>query len=89
MHDAADGERPFIAMEYVQGTDLKEVLRKRKVNPLGLLDEFVSAGFAGTVEIPDIPQDAVDELAQDLRDRGVPVTVENIRGLYWDLGFGR
>jgi predicted Ser/Thr protein kinase/tetratricopeptide (TPR) repeat protein len=27
VHDAADGERPFIAMEYVQGTDLKEVLR--------------------------------------------------------------
>ena len=33
MHDATDGEQPFIAMEYVQGTDLKEVLRPGKPLP--------------------------------------------------------
>jgi serine/threonine protein kinase len=33
VHDATDGERPFIAMEYVQGTDLKEVLRPGKPLP--------------------------------------------------------
>ena len=33
VHDAADGERPFIAMEYVQGTDLKELLRPAKPLP--------------------------------------------------------
>jgi tRNA A-37 threonylcarbamoyl transferase component Bud32/tetratricopeptide (TPR) repeat protein len=37
VHDADDGERPFIAMEYVQGTDLKEVLRPGKPLP----DDFV------------------------------------------------
>ena len=34
VHDAADGERPFIAMEYVQGTDLKEVLRPGQPLPV-------------------------------------------------------
>ncbi len=37
VHDAAGGEQPFIAMEYVQGTDLKEVLRPGKPLP----DDFV------------------------------------------------
>ena len=34
VHDATDGEHPFIAMEYVQGTDLKEVLRPGKPLPV-------------------------------------------------------
>ena len=37
VHDAADGDRPFIAMEYVQGTDLKELLRPGQPLP----DDFV------------------------------------------------
>ncbi len=34
VHDATDGEQPFIAMEYVQGTDLKEVLRPGQPLPV-------------------------------------------------------
>ncbi len=37
VHDAAGGERPFLAMEYVQGTDLKELLRPGRPLP----DDFV------------------------------------------------
>ena len=47
VHDATDGDRPFIAMEYVQGTDLKEVLRPGKPLPedfvLKVTDQIAAA----------------------------------------------
>ena len=39
VHDATGGERPFIAMEYVQGTDLKEVLRPGQPLPVDFVLE--------------------------------------------------